>query len=120
MLNYIWLGLMVAAVIIGGCTGQLKEVADKGLEWANLAVVSIAFALIGIMALWLGIMRLAERAGLVALLARVLRPVLRLVFPEIPAGRWPRRFISSAVFGTASGSLWPQSQAQLSQMRCAP
>jgi spore maturation protein SpmA len=86
MLNYIWLGLMVAAVIVGGCTGQLKDVADKGLEWANLAVVNIAFALIGIMALWLGIMRLAERAGLVALLARVLRPVLRLVFPDIPAG----------------------------------
>jgi spore maturation protein SpmA len=86
MLNYIWLGLMVAAVLVGGCNGQLKEVAGKGLEWANLAVVNIAFALIGIMALWLGIMRLAERAGLVALLARGLRPVLQLVFPEVPAG----------------------------------
>jgi len=85
MLNYIWLGLMVSAVLIGGWNGQLKEVADKSLDWANIAVVNIAFTLIGVMALWLGIMRLAERAGLVALLARGLRPVMRLIFPDVPA-----------------------------------
>ncbi len=84
MLNYIWLGLILCAVLIGGWNGQLKDVADKSLEWANLAVVNIAFALIGVMALWLGIMRLAERAGLVALLARALRPVMRRIFPEVP------------------------------------
>ena len=85
MLNYIWLGLMVCAVLIGGWNGQLKEVTDKSLDWANIAVVNIAFTLIGVMALWLGIMRLAERAGLVALLARALRPVMRLIFPDVPA-----------------------------------
>ncbi len=84
MLNYIWLGLMVCAVLIGGWNGQLKEVADKSLEMANTAVVTISFALIGVMALWLGIMRLAERAGLVALLARALRPLMRRIFPEVP------------------------------------
>jgi len=85
MLNYIWLGLMVCAVILGGWNGQLKEVAAKSFDWANMAVVNIAFALIGIMALWLGLMRLAERAGLVALLARAMRPLMRLLFPEVPA-----------------------------------
>ncbi len=84
MLNYIWLGLMVCAVIIGGWNGQLKEVAAKSFDWANMAVVDIAFALIGLMTLWLGIMRLAERAGLVALLARALRPLMRRIFPEVP------------------------------------
>ena len=84
MLNYIWLGLMVCAVLIGGWNGQLKDVADKALEMANTSVVGIAFALIGVMALWLGIMRLAERAGLVALLAQSLRPLMRTIFPEVP------------------------------------
>jgi spore maturation protein SpmA len=86
MLNYIWLALILGAVLIGGWNGQLKEVAEKSLDWANIAVVNIAFMLIGVMALWLGIMRLAERAGLVALLARVLGPVMRLIFPEVPVG----------------------------------
>jgi spore maturation protein SpmA len=84
MLNYIWLGLMLCAVLIGGWNGQLKEVADKALEMADTAVVKISFTLIGVMALWLGVMRLAERAGLVALLARALRPVMRKIFPDVP------------------------------------
>ncbi|MDR3458661.1 MAG: nucleoside recognition domain-containing protein [Verrucomicrobiae bacterium] len=85
MLNYIWLGLVLCAVLIGGWNGQLKEVTDKCLEMANTAVVGIAFTLIGVMALWLGVMRLAERAGLVALLARALRPLMCRIFPEVPA-----------------------------------
>ena len=85
MLNYIWLGLMLCAVLIGGWNGQLAEVTDACLKMANKAVMEIAFVLIGIMALWLGIMRLAERAGLVALLARVLRPLMCRIFPEVPA-----------------------------------
>ena len=64
MLNYIWLGLIVLAVIIGGCTDNLKAVADKSFEMAEFAVMKTALPLVGIMALWLGIMRLAERAGL--------------------------------------------------------
>lgn len=83
MLNYIWLGLVLAAVILGGITGQLKEVADKSFEMADVAVKT-SFALIGVMALWLGIMRLAERAGLVALLARLLQPIMRRLFPDVP------------------------------------
>src|SRR6266702_4336663 len=84
MLNYIWLGLIVAAVIIGGCTDNLKAVADKSLEMAEFAVMKTALPLVGIMALWLGIMRLAERSGLVPLLARALQPLMRRLFPDVP------------------------------------
>ena len=84
MLNYIWLGLIVLAVIIGGCTDHLKEVADKSFEMAEFAVMKTSLPLIGIMALWLGIMRLAERAGLVSLLARALQPLMRRLFPDVP------------------------------------
>jgi spore maturation protein SpmA/spore maturation protein SpmB len=85
MLNYIWLGLVLAAVVIGGLTGNMKAVADRALEMAKFAVLDTALPLVGIMALWLGIMRLAERAGLVALLARGLRPLLIRLFPDVPA-----------------------------------
>jgi spore maturation protein SpmA len=85
MLNYIWLGLVLLSVIIGGCTDHLKAVADKSLEMAEFAVMKTALPLVGIMALWLGIMRLAERAGLVALLAQWMRPLMRRLFPDVPA-----------------------------------
>jgi spore maturation protein SpmA len=85
MLNYIWLGLVVLAVVIGGCTDNLKAVADQSFEMAEFAVMKTALPLVGIMALWLGVMRLAERAGLVALLARALRPLMVRLFPDVPA-----------------------------------
>ena len=92
MLNYIWLGLVVAAVLIGGWhnltgapTGTLKEMTEKGFEMTRVAVMDIALPLIGIMALWLGIMRLAEKSGLIQVLARVFRPVMKWLFPDVPA-----------------------------------
>jgi len=83
VLNYIWLALVLLGVTIGGWTGHLKEVTDGAFEGAKTAV-TIALGLIGIMALWLGVMRLAERAGLIQKLARGLRPVMRRLFPGVP------------------------------------
>jgi spore maturation protein SpmA len=92
MLNYIWLGLVVAAVLIAGYhnligapSGTLKEMTDGALNMAEFAVMKIALPLAGIMALWLGVMRLAERAGLVQAMARALRPAMKWLFPDVPA-----------------------------------
>lgn len=83
MLNYIWLGLILAAVLVGGFNGRLKEMVSGTADSAGGAV-TLALGLIGIMALWLGLMRLAEKAGLIQTLARFLRPVLRWLFPGVP------------------------------------
>lgn len=84
MLNYIWLGLMVLAVVMGGLSGRLKEVTAGALDAAELAVMKTALPLIGLTALWLGLMRLAEQSGLIQTLAKALRPVMRRLFPEVP------------------------------------
>ncbi len=83
MLNYIWLALVLLAVAIGGWNDRLKDVTDGAFDGAKTAV-TIALGLIGIMALWLGVMRLAERAGLVQRIARALRPIMRRLFPDVP------------------------------------
>ncbi|MEY5009589.1 MAG: hypothetical protein RLZZ253_728 [Verrucomicrobiota bacterium] len=84
MLNWIWLGFILVAVLVGGFTGRLPELTKGAFETAETAVMKIALPLMGVMAIWLGIMRLAEQSGLVHVLARFLRPVLRRLFPEIP------------------------------------
>jgi spore maturation protein SpmA/spore maturation protein SpmB len=84
MLNYIWLGLMVSAVLLGGWNNHLDEVVKGAFDMARAAVMDIALPLSAIMVLWLGMMRLAEKSGLVFLLARALRPILRLLFPDVP------------------------------------
>ena len=63
---------------------KMKDVTNSSLSIAGEAV-KIALGLIGIMALWLGVMKVAEEAGLIAFLARVLKPVMKRLFPEIPS-----------------------------------
>ena len=77
MLNGLWLGLVVLAVLVGAAAGRLREVTDGAFAMADLAVMKIALPLAGVMALWLGLMRLAERSGLVQVVAGGLRPLLR-------------------------------------------
>ncbi len=84
MLNYLWLALVLGAVALGGWNGQLPTVTERALNMARFAVMDLALPLAGVMALWLGMMRLAERSGLVRVLARALRPVLTRLFPDVP------------------------------------
>lgn len=84
MLNYIWLGLIMIAVVMGGLTGSLDAVTLAAFKACETAVISLALPLIGLMAIWLGMMRLAEKAGLIQLLARALRPIMTRLFPDVP------------------------------------
>jgi spore maturation protein A len=83
MLNYIWLGLIGLAVLIGGFHGNIGEVGDAAVSSAKTAV-ELAGGLLGVMTLWLGLMRLADKAGLVKRLGLVLKPIMIWLFPEVP------------------------------------
>jgi spore maturation protein A len=83
MLNWIWFALMAIALIVAAFNGTVGAVTKGAVDSAKTAV-EISLGLIGIMTLWLGIMRIAEKAGLISMLGRALRPISRLLFPEIP------------------------------------
>ena len=85
MLNYLWLGLILCGVILGGVTGHTEAVTTATFDACKSALLTIALPLGAIMALWLGIMRLAEKSGAVERLASFLRPLLIRLFPEVPA-----------------------------------
>ena len=83
MLNYIWFGMMFIAVIVGILTGNIDEVTQAAIDMAKTAV-EIAIGLIGIMALWLGTMKIAEESGLIRIIARAIRPITIRLFPDVP------------------------------------
>jgi len=84
MLNYIWLALIIVAVALGGINGKIEDVTKAAIDSAGNAV-TISIGLIGVMALWLGIMKIAEESGLMKLVARAIAPVMRRLFPDVPA-----------------------------------
>ncbi len=83
MLNYIWLGMIILAVVLGGINGKIENVTRSAIDSAA-ASVTIAIGLIGVMALWLGIMKIAEDSGLMSLIAKIIAPLMRRLFPDIP------------------------------------
>mgnify|MGYP001808384935 FL=1 len=83
MLNYIWFGMMFIAVVVGIFTGNIDAVTEAAISMSKTAV-EIAIGLIGIMALWLGTMKIAEEAGLIRILSKALRPITIRLFPDVP------------------------------------
>ena len=83
MLNYIWFGMMAIAVAAGIINGKIDDVTAAAIDMAEVSV-NIAIGLIGIMALWLGIMKIAEESGLIRIIARGLRPIPIRLFPDVP------------------------------------
>jgi spore maturation protein SpmA len=84
MLNLIWLGLLLTGVLVAGITGQLAAINQGALNAAKSAVMDVALPLCGAMTLWLGMVRLAEKAGLIQQIARFIRPVLVRLFSDVP------------------------------------
>lgn len=86
MLNVIWVGIMLLSIAAGAMTGRLDQVTKAFLGGGGEAI-TLALTLGGAMCLWGGIMRIAEKGGLTALLAKALAPLMRLLFPGLdPSG----------------------------------
>lgn len=82
-MNYIWYFLIVISIIFGAINGRLNDVANAIFSGTELAV-KIVLTLLGIMTFWLGIMKIAEKSGIVEFLSKLLNPVARKIFPELP------------------------------------
>lgn len=85
MMSYIWIFLIVSSIIIGAINGKLGAVTAAVVDNAKLAV-EISIALIGIMAFWLGIVKLAEKSGIIGAIARLIEPITSFLFPDVPKG----------------------------------
>lgn len=82
-INIIWLSMVLVATLTAAYTGRMDEVTKASFDSAK-AAVTLAIGLIGPMALWLGVMKVAEAGGLLRIIARGMRPLMTRLFPEVP------------------------------------
>lgn len=82
MINIIWAALILIGFIVGAINGNIDMVTAAAIENAKTAV-ELAFGLIGVMAMWLGIMKIAEDSGLIKLISKALKPIMVLLFPDV-------------------------------------
>ncbi len=115
MLNGIWAGMILLAVIYGAATGHMAEVTNAALDSAGEAI-SLCFTMAGVVALWMGLMEIAGKAGLVEKLTVGIRPFLRFLFPRIPEGHPAQGYIATNIIANVLGLGWACTPAGLKAM----
>lgn len=83
MLNYIWAVMIAIGVIYGALTGNIEAVANGALESAGEAV-QLCITMVGIMALWVGLMEIAKNSGLIASMTRGIQPFVSFFVSQAP------------------------------------
>lgn len=82
-MNYLWGGMLLVGILYGAVTGNLSEVTNGALD-ASKEAVTLAITLLGVTAMWSGLMEIASEAGIIDWITRKIRPFLRFLFPGIP------------------------------------
>lgn len=116
MLNYLWAFMIIIGIVYGAFTGNLSAVTDAALESASQAV-TLCITMAGAMAFWVGMMRIAENAGLLRTAERRLQPFLRLLFPDIPRNHPANRAIAVNCIANIFGLGWAATPAGLEAMK---
>jgi spore maturation protein A len=83
MLNYVWAGLIIVGFIFGALNGRMEEVTNAAIQSAGKAI-ELGIGLLGVMCLWNGLMGIAEKSGIIRIIAKLVRPLFMVLFPETP------------------------------------
>ena len=115
MLNYIWAGMILLGVIYGVCTGQMSTLTGGALDSAREAV-SLCITMAGVMALWMGLMKIAQESGMIAKMTKGIRPFLRFMFPKLPEDHPAGQYIATNLIANVLGLGWACTPAGLKAM----
>ena len=116
MLNYLWGFMIVIGITVGVLRGNIAEVSNATLDSSKEAV-ALCITMLGIMAMWTGLMQVAKKCGLVAAFTRALRPILRYLFPDIPKDHIANEYIASNMIANVLGLGWAATPMGLMAMK---
>lgn len=116
MLNFLWAFMIAGGVIYAAFTGNLDTVTQAAFDSASEAV-ALCITMAGVLAFWSGMMKIAQNAGILQVLARRLRPFLHFLFPDIPKGHPAQQAIAVNCIANVFGLGWAATPAGLEAMK---
>lgn len=111
-MTYLWGGMLIIGIVFGALNGNLQEVTEAVISSSKEAV-ALCISMAGITAMWTGIMKIAENTGLVSLLSRGMKPVLRFLFPDISPESQAGKYISLNFLSNILGLSWASTSSGL-------
>lgn len=115
MLNMIWAVMILLAVVYAAFTGRMSDVTNAALNSAGEAI-SLCLTMAGVVALWMGLMEIAKKAGLIERLTKGISPFLTFLFPRIPKDHPAREYIATNIIANVLGLGWACTPAGLKAM----
>ena len=115
MLNYLWGFMIIIGIIFGAFTGNLPNVTEAALDSAKEAV-SLCITMIGVMSFCVGLMKIAEKAGIIEGMAKKMGPILDFLFPHIPKQHKSREYIATNMIANFFGLGWAATPAGIKAM----
>ena len=115
MLNYLWAAMLILGIVYGALQGRLPELTEAALESAGEAV-TLCITMAGIMALWVGLMEIAQRSGVIRRASRAIAPFMNFMFPRLPREHPAREYITTNVIANIFGLGWAATPAGLRAM----
>ena len=114
-MNYLWAGMIIVGIIFGAFNGKMPEVTNEALDSAKEAV-TLCITMMGVMSVWVGMMEIATKAGVIELASKKMGPLLKLLFPGIPEGHPAREHIAVNFISNFLGLGWAATPAGLKAM----
>ena len=115
MLNYLWAGMILIGIIFAAFTGKIPDITDAALDSSKEAV-TLCITMMGVMAFWMGLMEIATKAGMIEKGAKILKPFVRFLFPEVPEGHKAGEYITTNIIANFLGLGWAATPAGLKAM----
>lgn len=111
-MNYLWGFMITAGIVYAAFTGRLPDVTQAAIDSSKEAV-TLCITMTGVMSLWVGLMRIAEKSGIIAGAVNLLKPALRFLFPNIPKGHVAMKYIAENCIANVFGLGWAATPAGL-------
>lgn len=115
MLNYLWAGMIVVGMVFGAFNGTLPQITNAALDSSKEAV-SLCITMIGVMSFWVGLMKIAEKAGMIKAASEKIQPFVHFLFPNIPRGHKANEHITTNFIANVLGLGWAATPAGLKAM----
>lgn len=116
MLNYLWAFMILAGIVYGTATGNIEEVGNSIIEGGGEAV-SLCITMLGVISLWTGVMKIAEKSGIIDKMQKGISPLINFLFPNIPGNHPARGHITVNFIANFLGLGWAATPAGLNAMK---
>lgn len=115
MLNYLWAGMILIGIVYASFAGRIPDITNAAIDSSKEAV-SLCITMMGVLSMWMGLMKIAEKGGIIAQASLKLKPLIRFLFPNLPSGHSSEEYIVTNFIANFLGLGWAATPAGLKAM----